>query len=51
MKGFLSLDQHQLQQILVNIYLRVEETENINIMDLIEDIKQQFLEYKWVEEH
>lgn len=50
MKVSVNLDQHQLQQILVNTYLRVQETENIKIIDLIEEIKHQFLDYRKVEQ-
>jgi|GEM_PF-2641473 len=39
------LTQQILQEILVDIYKKGHEIENISVLELIEDIKQQFLSY------
>jgi len=43
MKFYGKLTEQHLQKILVNIYIKGQETENISVRELIEDIKQQFL--------
>ncbi|WP_394186445.1 hypothetical protein [Metabacillus halosaccharovorans] len=45
MKSYGKLNEQHLQEVLVNVYKKVQETENISVRDLIEDIKQQFLSY------
>lgn len=37
------LNQDKLKEILMNIYLRGMETENIHVKDLIDEIKKQLL--------
>jgi hypothetical protein len=37
------LTEQKLQQILTNIYVKGQETENITVSDLIEEIKQQVM--------
>lgn len=39
------ITEHNLQEILESIYKKGQETENISVLELIEDIKQQFLSY------
>jgi len=39
------LTQQHLLEILVKVYKKGQETENISVIELIEDIKQQFLSY------
>ncbi|MCV9884809.1 hypothetical protein [Metabacillus halosaccharovorans] len=45
MKSDKKLTERHLQEILVNVYNKGQETENISVLELIEDIKQQFLSY------
>ncbi|MCM3650427.1 hypothetical protein [Metabacillus litoralis] len=45
MKSYEKLTEQHLQEILVNVYKKGQETENISVLELIEDIKQQFLSY------
>ncbi|WHY90999.1 hypothetical protein QNK12_25710 [Neobacillus cucumis] len=37
------LNQHKLKEILMNIYVSGKENDNINVKDLIEEIKKQLL--------
>ncbi|QNF26197.1 hypothetical protein [Metabacillus elymi] len=39
------LSEQNLQEILENVYRKGQETENISVLELIEDIKQQFMSY------
>jgi hypothetical protein len=38
------LNQHRLKEILINIYARGMETENVHVKDLIEEIIKQMLD-------
>jgi hypothetical protein len=40
------ISQRELQQILLNTILRVQESENIRVIELIEEIKQEILSEK-----
>jgi hypothetical protein len=40
------LTQQKLEQILVTTFFKVQESEKINIIDLIEEIKQQIISEK-----
>ncbi|MEH7388539.1 hypothetical protein V7147_24545 [Bacillus sp. JJ1521] len=44
------LSQQDLQQILVNIYNKGQELENIETKELIEEIKNQFLAFIYEED-
>jgi hypothetical protein len=37
------INQHKLKEILINIYVRGMETEDIHVTELIEEIKKQLL--------
>ncbi|MBZ5749704.1 hypothetical protein [Metabacillus rhizolycopersici] len=39
------ITEQNLQEILENVYKKGQETENISVLELIEDIKQQFMSY------
>ncbi len=39
------LNEHKLKELLINIYVRGMETENIHVKDLIADIIQQMHDY------
>ncbi|MGM0874223.1 MAG: hypothetical protein ACQEWV_05385 [Bacillota bacterium] len=39
------LTEQNLQEILENVYKKDQETENISVLELIEEIKQQFMSY------
>ena len=45
MKSDEKLTERHLHEILMNVYKKGQETENISVLELIEDIKKQFLSY------
>ncbi len=45
MKSEEKLTEQHLQEILVSVYKKGQETDNISVMEIIEEIKQQFLSY------
>lgn len=43
MREFSRLDQYKLYEIMIKIYKKSQEAENIKTIDIIEDIKQQVM--------
>ncbi|WP_338789106.1 hypothetical protein [Metabacillus sp. FJAT-53654] len=46
MNFYEKLTEQNLQEILENVYKKGQETENISVLELIEEIKLQFMLYK-----
>ncbi|MBT2699459.1 hypothetical protein J7E79_18910 [Bacillus sp. ISL-40] len=46
MKISVTLTQQKFQELLLNIYLKGQTSENINLIELIEEIKQQVVSEK-----